>query len=102
MGLIQNVIEGAGITTISATMKPEITHYVRAPRAARMRLPQGNPLGEAGRAEQQRVILGDLLRLPWVTSEPESIVTLPHRWRREARPSVRLPGETGGEVTAAL
>ncbi len=102
MGLIQNVIEGAGITTVSATMKPEITHYVRAPRAARLRLPQGNPLGEAGRADQQRVILRDLLRLPWVVGEPGSIVALPHRWRREARPSVRLPGEGDGEVPAAL
>ena len=97
MGLIQNAIEGAGITTISATMKPEITHYVRAPRAARMRFPQGNPLGEAGRADQQRVILGDLVRLPWGGEEPESIVTLPHRWRREARPSVLLPGDQLGE-----
>ncbi len=102
MGLIQNVIEGAGIATISATMKPEITQYVRAPRAARLRLPQGNPLGEAGRARQQRVILGDLLRLPWVMGEPESIVTLPHRWRREARPSVVLPGGGSGEAPAAL
>ncbi len=97
MGLIQNAIEGAGITTISATMKPEITHYVRVPRAARMRFPQGNPLGEAGRADQQRVILGDLLRLPWVVEEAESIVTLPHRWRRDAQPSVLLPGELPGE-----
>ncbi len=93
MGLIQNVIEGAGIATISPTMKPEITHYVRVPRAARMRFPQGNPLGEAGRADQQRVILGDLLRLPWTIEEPEIIVTLPHRWRRAARPSVQLSGE---------
>jgi hypothetical protein len=97
VGLIQNVIEGAGITTVSATMKPEITHYVRVPRAARMRFPQGNPLGEAGRTEQQRVILSDLLRLPWVVAKAERIVTLPHRWRREARPSVFLPGEQHGE-----
>lgn len=82
VGLIQNYIEGAGISTVSVTMRPEITRATKVPRAAYLRFPLGNPLGEAKKPEQQRLILRDLLRVAEESDRAGGIVALPHRWRR--------------------
>ncbi len=88
MGLVQNIIEGHGIPTISVTLKPEITYGVKVPRAAYIRFPLGHPVGEANRPDQQRDIVRDLLQLIVDFTEPVSdptaggvIVRLPYRWR---------------------
>lgn len=82
VGLVQNYVEGVGITTVSVTLRPEITFSVGVARAAALRFPLGNPLGEACKPDQQRVILSDLLRIAVAATEPGQIVELPYRWRR--------------------
>ena len=81
VGLVQHALESAGIATVSVTLRPDITAHVGAPRAAFVRFPLGNPLGEAGRRDPQRRILTDLLGLVERLEEP-TLVELPYRWRR--------------------
>lgn len=82
VGLVQNHVESAGITTVCVTMRPEITFTLGVPRAAAIRFPLGNPMGEAGKPEQQRMILSELLRVAAEATEPGQIFELPYRWRR--------------------
>lgn len=87
VGLVQQAIEAAGIATVSLTLRPDITFGVRVPRAAFVRFPLGNPFGENGRRDHQRVVLRDLLELVATAEEPETLIELPHRWRRMDRSS---------------
>lgn len=67
--------------TISVTVRPEITRRSLAPRAAYLRFPIGNPMGEANKPDQQRTILRALLHQLERQTEPGTI-DLPFRWRR--------------------
>lgn len=69
------------MATVSVCMRPEITLAMKAPRAAYVRFPLGNPFGEPNRPDQQRQILEDLFRLLEDAGEPQ-VVELPYRWRR--------------------
>lgn len=69
------------MSTVSVSMRPEISLHMKMPRAAYVRFPLGNPLGEPGRPDQQRQILEDLFRLLEEAEEPQ-VVELPYRWRR--------------------
>lgn len=82
MGLVQNAIEAAGISTVSVTVIPHVTLFVRVPRACYVRFPAGNPFGEAGNAEKQRRILRDMLTWARAPNEPGQVVRLPYDWRR--------------------
>lgn len=82
MGLVQNHIEGAGVSTISMTVQPHITATVGAPRAIYMRYPAGNQVGEAGKPQQQRAILTAALEAAASMTAPGTIWELPYRWRR--------------------
>jgi len=82
VGLVQGALEEAGITTASVCMRPDITHGVGVPRAAYVRFPLGNPLGEPNRADQQHLVLARLLELIETATEPDTVVELPYRWRR--------------------
>ncbi len=82
MGLVQNQIERAGVATISMTVQPHITAMVGAPRAVHLRYPAGNQVGEAGKPQQQRVILTAALEAVAAIQTPGTIVELPYRWRR--------------------
>ena len=57
VGLIQSVIEKAGISTVSITVLPEITRQVGPPRALFVDAPFGYPMGQPHDAELQREIL---------------------------------------------
>lgn len=81
VGLVQSQLEEAGMSTVSVSMRPEISLAMKMPRAAYVRFPLGNPLGEPGRADQQRRILEDLFELLETATEPQ-VVELPYRWRR--------------------
>lgn len=81
VGLVQAQIERAGISTVSVTMRPEISFAMKVPRAVHVRFPLGNPLGEPHRPDQQSRILEDMFRLLETATEPQ-IVELPYRWRR--------------------
>jgi hypothetical protein len=45
--LIQDAIERAGMSTISLSVRPEVSVYMRLPRAIYVRFPTGNAFGEA-------------------------------------------------------
>lgn len=85
MGLIQNAIEGNGISTVSMTTHPYITRMVGAPRAIYMRFPQGNMIGQAFNPEQQRAILRTALEAVGTMKEPGTIMEYPERWRGSLR-----------------
>lgn len=61
MGLIQRVIETAGISTISVSLSKEITQKLRPPRAVFPGFPLGHPMGFPGRSTQQLKMLRILL-----------------------------------------
>jgi hypothetical protein len=82
VGLIQNIIEAAGVATVSMTTMPEITLGVGVPRAAQVRFPLGTPFGEPGERDVQRAILLDALSLIWEATAPGYVYRLPYRWRR--------------------
>jgi hypothetical protein len=81
VGLVQGAIERSGISTVTVSMRPDITFGVGVPRAAFARFPHGNPLGEPHRPDQQHLVLGALLQLLETVDEP-TFVELPFRWRR--------------------
>ena len=53
VGLIQQRIEYAGITTVSISLLREITEKIRPPRALFVPYPLGYPLGEPNNSELQ-------------------------------------------------
>ena len=81
VGLVQSELEGAGMSTVSVSLRPDISLAMKVPRAAYVRFPLGNPMGEPGRPDQQRRILDDLFELLETAQEPQ-LVELPYRWRR--------------------
>jgi D-proline reductase (dithiol) PrdB len=64
VGLIQSIIEGAGIPTASVTLLKEITERVAPPRALFVDFPLGYPLGNSNdSALQTRIIVAMLVLL---------------------------------------
>ena len=90
VGLVQNIVEASGISTVSITVRPEITWGVGAPRAAYVRFPTGAPLGEPGQDWQHRSILASVLRVLAEVEGPRTIIELPYRWRRMKREEAEL------------
>jgi hypothetical protein len=82
VGLIQNIFESQGMSTVSMTTKVEITMGVGVPRAAYIRFPLGNPFGEPFNPELQHQVLLDFLTVLKEAEEPNSVYELPYRWRR--------------------
>jgi len=62
VGLVQSIIEKAGIPTVSITLLPEVTRRVR-PRALVVDLPLGYPVGEPDNAMLQKEIIKAALEL---------------------------------------
>ena len=90
-------IEAEGIPTVIAMMYRQVAEAMRPPRVALVRFPFGQPLGEPGNADQQRVIVEDALRLLVDATEPGTIQPLGYRWRREDYARIR---ERRGNVLA--
>ncbi len=63
MGLIQSIIEAAGIPTASISLLREVTEKVDPPRVLHVDGPLGYPLGEPGNAALQKAILLQALQL---------------------------------------
>lgn len=80
MGLIQRIIEEAGIATISISLCRDITQRIGAPRVAHYRFPFGFTLGETNEEAVQLRILKDLLRSVNEIEEPGVILELPYEW----------------------
>ena len=82
VGLIANVLEGMGISTMLISTNPVVVHGTGAPRAMHIRFPQGNSVGEPNKPEEQRRILLSALEIAPQLVEPGSSVNMPYRWRR--------------------
>ncbi|MGH9784245.1 MAG: glycine/sarcosine/betaine reductase selenoprotein B family protein [Terriglobia bacterium] len=70
-GLLQSIIEKAGIPTVSISLLLDVTRRVEPPRALAVDRPLGYPFGEAHNSELQRTIMRaalDLLSRP--SSDP--------------------------------
>jgi D-proline reductase (dithiol) PrdB len=83
VGLVQRVIEEAGIPTISLTLLPFITRKVKVPRAMAVDFPFAHPLGKPFDVEQQMSIINDAFRELTSITEPGTIVELPYKWPEE-------------------
>ena len=63
VGLIQGIMEEAGIATVSVSLLAEVTRKVKPPRALFVPFPLGYPLGKPQDAALQRKIIADSLKL---------------------------------------
>ena len=70
-------------------MYKQVADALKPPRVAYVRFPFGQPLGEPGNANQQRVIIEDALHLLVHANEPGTVKELPYRWRREDYADIR-------------
>lgn len=82
MGLIQRMIEEAGIPTISLGNMPERMARIKPPRALLVRFPRGAMLGEPGNAVRQRRIILDALEALKDMTVPGTVRELPYRWKQ--------------------
>ena len=80
MGLVQRVLESAGIPTVSLSMIPAFTRAVGVPRLAGIGYPMSRPMGRPGDARGQRDVLRALLGLLASAREPGAYVELPFVW----------------------
>ncbi len=76
MGLIQSVIEKAGIPTVSVSVLREVTEKVKPPRVVFADYPLGYPLGEPHNPELQTRIIRSALSLLHRKVEQPLIVEL--------------------------
>lgn len=83
VGLIQRVLDEAGLCTISLTLVREITEQVKPSRALFVEHPFGHTFGEVGDRALQRQILMDMLRSAVEVAQPGTIHTLPYRWTKD-------------------
>lgn len=80
MGLVQRVIEAAGIPTVSLSMIPPLTRAVGVSRLAGIAYPMSRPMGRPGDSEGQRAVLEATLRLLETAQAPDTVVELPFTW----------------------
>lgn len=80
MGLVQRVLEAAGIPTVSLSMIPDFTRAVGVPRLAGISYPMSRPMGRPGDAAGQREVLRALLALLATATGPDAYVELPFTW----------------------
>ncbi len=73
MGLIQRVIETAGISTISVSLSKGITQKLRPPRAVFPGFPLGHPIGFPNRSTQQLKMSDGVILEPNSTYKTEKI-----------------------------
>ncbi|MBW1812823.1 MAG: hypothetical protein JRJ39_03845 [Deltaproteobacteria bacterium] len=76
MGLIQRVIEAAGISTISVSLSKEITGSVRPPRAIYPGFPLGHPISFPGQISRQLSVMRLLLKHLEEMDTPGTIIEL--------------------------
>jgi D-proline reductase (dithiol) PrdB len=76
VGLIQRVIEAAGIATISISLSKEISCKVNPPRAVYTGFPLGHPLSFPGQSFRQLQILRVLLKCLREIKSPGTLLEL--------------------------
>ncbi|MGH8063747.1 MAG: glycine/sarcosine/betaine reductase selenoprotein B family protein [Candidatus Entotheonellia bacterium] len=82
LAVIQRVLEGAGLATISLTIEPDIMKLVRVPRAMVVDFPPGCPVGEPTDREKQRKVLKEALEYLTTMTQPGTIWKSPFKWTR--------------------
>ena len=82
MGLIQRLVEEAGIPTISMGNAPDQMAHIKPPRAMLVKFARGSMLGEPGNVKRQRRIILDALEALQTMTEPGTIQELPYKWKR--------------------
>ena len=82
MGLIQRMVEEAGIPTISMGNAHDRMALIKPPRALLVKFARGSMFGEPGNVSRQRRILIDVLDALKSMTEPGEIRELPYRWKR--------------------
>ncbi len=70
-------------------MYKQVADALTPPRTAYVRIPFGQPLGEPGNADQQRVIVEDALHLLVNATEKGVLEELPYLCRREDYAGIR-------------
>jgi len=80
VGLVQRVLEAAGIPTVALSMIPDLTRAVGVPRLAGISYPMGRPLGRPHDAEGQRAVLRATLDVLATAPGPDTYVELPFVW----------------------
>jgi D-proline reductase (dithiol) PrdB len=70
-GLVQSIVEKAGITTVSISLLTEVTERVEPPRVLAVNRPLGYPLGEPNNPDlQKRIMVAAFNLLSVPVSEP--------------------------------
>lgn len=80
MGLVQRVIEEAGISTICINIVPDYSRAYGFPRVAALEYPFGLSLGRPGDREGQLQVIRAALQALTEIKEPGGIVHLPFEW----------------------
>jgi hypothetical protein len=83
VGVIQRIIEEAGMVTVSVSLMPFITEKVMVPRAVAVEHPFGFTLGRPGDIQTQDGILKAMLALAAEAEKPGTIKELEYKWTRE-------------------
>jgi hypothetical protein len=96
VGLVQNKIEAAGISTITLSSIPDLTATTGVPRLAAIERPLGYLLGRPGDGEGQTAVLRAILQAMVDLERPGSVAHLPFEWpasakRLSSRPSKAPP-----------
>jgi len=82
VGLIQRLVEEAGIPTISMGNAADRMAYIKPPRAMLVKFARGSMFGEPGNVKRQRRIILDALRALQTMTAPGTIQELPYRWKQ--------------------
>ncbi len=80
MGLIQRMVEEAGIPTVSLGNMPDRMGYIKPPRALVVKFPRGCMFGEPGNVRRQRRLVLDALKALETVREPGTVLETPYRW----------------------
>jgi len=82
VGLIQRLVEEAGIPTISMGNAADRMANIKPPRAMLVKFARGSMFGEPGNVKRQRRIIMDGLKALQTMTEPGTIQKLPYRWKQ--------------------
>jgi D-proline reductase (dithiol) PrdB len=82
LALIQRILEGAGLATISVTSEPTLTKLVQVPRAMVVDFPPGCPVGEPTDRDKQLKVLKEALEYLTTMTQPGTVWKSPFKWTR--------------------
>ena len=82
MGLIQRLVEEAGVPTLSTGNSADRMAHIKPPRAMLVKFARGSMFGEPGNVKRQRRIILDALKALQTMTEPGAIQELPYRLKQ--------------------